>query len=573
MKKLCLALLLGATLPALAQSPRKVKVKSKAPSASQNPAINKPSTQPVKVTPEQLRALSAPSDAAPADLSVQYADMVTADGLRKHLSVLASDEYEGRETGQKGQKMAAEYITARFREDGLAGPVASSANPYLQPFQLERSNWAPNGQTLQVGGKTYTWLTDFYARGNPPFQELTTVQPVFVGYGIEQEGYSDYTKAGDVRGKDLLMLSGEPMGADGKPVLSTDGKTTRWGQANPSAKLEQAVRKGARSVFFVDFSPNANFAKLAARLGPSITAPGVRFTDQPVRYAPGLYVSPAVGYALLKTNEATVQKYMTAVAAAKQPVPSPFKVASFKVKTEKKREPFGTENVLGYMEGTDKKAEVLVISAHYDHLGIQNGEVYNGADDDGSGTSSILMLAEAFSKAKQEGHAPRRSILFLANVGEEKGLLGSQYYTNHPVFPLENTIADLNVDMVGRTDPEHEGKADYVYVIGADKLSSELNAINEQMNQKYTQLNLDYRYNDPADPNRYYYRSDHYNFATHKVPVAFYFNGEHADYHQASDEISKIEFSKMEKRARLVFHTAWELANREGRIVVDSNKP
>ena len=561
LNKLCLSLLLTTALPILAQTPTKVKIKPKPAKA----AFDHPGTPPAPNA-------DAPA-AAPTDWSAHYANLVTAEGLRRHLSVLASDEYEGRETGQKGQKMAAEYISARYKEDGLTGPVKTNPNPYQQPFQLERSAWAPSGQTLVVGGKTYAWLQDFYSRGNPPFQQLTAVQPVFVGYGIEQEGYSDYARAGDVQGKDLLMLSGEPLGTDGKPVLSPDGQPTRWGQASPSAKLEQAAKRGARSVFFVDFSPNANFPKLVARLTPGIMAPGVRFTDQPVRYAPGIYVSPAIGYALLKTNAASVQQYLTAVAAARQPVASSFKVASFQIKTEKKLEPFGTENVLGFLEGTDKKNEVLVISAHYDHLGIQNGEVYNGADDDGSGTSSILMMAEAFSKAKQEGHGPRRSILFLANVGEEKGLLGSQYYTDHPVFALENTIADLNVDMVGRTDPSHEGKPDYVYMIGADKLSSELNAINEQMNQKYTQLNLDYKFNDPADPNRIYYRSDHYNFAVHKVPVAFYFNGEHADYHQASDEISKIEFPKMEKRARLVFHTAWELANRENRIVVDSNKP
>ena len=243
------------------------------------------------------------------------------------------------------------------------------------------------------------------------------------------------------------------------------------------------------------------------------------------------------------------------------------------MKTEKKREMFGTENVLGYLEGTDKKEELLVVSAHYDHLGIQGGKVYNGADDDGSGTSGVLALAEAFARAKQGGHGPRRSILFLTVTGEEKGLLGSQYYAGHPTFPLASTIADLNIDMIGRTDPEHEGKGDYIYVIGSDKLSSELHAINEAANQKYTRINLDYRYNDPADPNRFYYRSDHYNFAVNKIPVAFYFNGTHADYHEETDEISKIGFDQMAKRARLVFHTAWELANREQRIVVDSNKP
>jgi Zn-dependent M28 family amino/carboxypeptidase len=283
-------------------------------------------------------------------------------------------------------------------------------------------------------------------------------------------------------------------------------------------------------------------------------------------------VSPAVGYKLLGTNAAAVTKYLAATNQAGKPVASPFKPTKFTIKAAKKSEDFTTENVLGYLEGSDKKDEVLVLSAHYDHIGVIGGEVHNGADDDGSGTVTVLEMAQAFIKAKAEGHGPRRSILFLCVTGEEKGLLGSEYYTDHPIFPLEQTVADLNIDMVGRTDKDHEGKGDYVYVIGSDKLSSELHEIVLNSNEKYTKMDLDFRFNDPEDPNRFYYRSDHYNFAKHKVPVAFFFNGVHDDYHGPGDEVEKIEFPKMEKRARLVFHAAWELANRNTRVVVDSNK-
>jgi Zn-dependent M28 family amino/carboxypeptidase len=224
------------------------------------------------------------------------------------------------------------------------------------------------------------------------------------------------------------------------------------------------------------------------------------------------------------------------------------------------------------MEGTDKKEELIVITAHYDHEGIQDGQIYNGADDDGSGTVAVLEMAEAFAEAKSAGFTPRRSILFMTVTAEEKGLLGSEYYTQSPVFPLQSTVVNLNIDMIGRVDKAHEGNADYIYVIGADKLSSELHKINEEANQKYTKLNLDYTYNDPNDPNRFYYRSDHYNFAKNRIPVAFYFNGVHDDYHRPTDDVEKINFQKMEKITRLVFHTAWELANRDQRIVVDSNK-
>jgi Zn-dependent M28 family amino/carboxypeptidase len=235
--------------------------------------------------------------------------------------------------------------------------------------------------------------------------------------------------------------------------------------------------------------------------------------------------------------------------------------------------PVKSENMLGYLEGTDKKDELIVISAHYDHIGLHEGEdkVNNGADDDGSGTVTVLQLAKAFAQAKKEGHGPRRSILFMTVTGEEEGLLGSEYYVTHPVFPLANTVADLNIDMVGRRDPEHNGKPDYVYIIGADKLSSELNEINERNNKEYTKLDFDYLYNDVNHPTNLYKRSDHWNFAKNNVPIIFYFDGIHEDYHKPSDEISKIDFDLLAKRGKIVFYTAWELANRDNRITVDKN--
>ncbi len=228
-----------------------------------------------------------------------------------------------------------------------------------------------------------------------------------------------------------------------------------------------------------------------------------------------------------------------------------------------------SENVISYIKGSEKPDEVIVISAHLDHEGVKNGEIYNGADDDGSGTVAILEIAEAFKKAAEAGKGPKRSVVFLHVTGEEKGLLGSKYYTENPIFPLANTVANLNIDMVGRVDDRHKGNPNYVYLIGADKLSTELHNISEAMNTKYTNIDLDYKYNDENDPNRFYYRSDHYNFAKHNIPIIFYFNGTHADYHQPSDTPDKINYEMLENRARLVFHTAWELANRENRIIVD----
>ena len=228
-----------------------------------------------------------------------------------------------------------------------------------------------------------------------------------------------------------------------------------------------------------------------------------------------------------------------------------------------------SENIWAYIEGSEKPEEIVVISAHYDHVGIRNGEIYNGADDDGSGTVALMEMAAAFQKAKNEGHGPKRSILILHVTGEEHGLHGSRYYSENPIFPLSNTVADVNIDMIGRRDNFHPDSNNYVYVIGSDYLSSDLYNICESVNKQYTQLNLDYKYNDKKDPNRFYYRSDHYNFAKNGIPSVFLFNGTHADYHKPGDEVSKIEFDALTKRTQYGFAIAWEIANREKRLVVD----
>jgi hypothetical protein len=223
------------------------------------------------------------------------------------------------------------------------------------------------------------------------------------------------------------------------------------------------------------------------------------------------------------------------------------------------------ENVLGYIEGSDLKDELLIITAHYDHLGKHDSLIFNGADDDASGVSAALEIAEAFMLAKKGGNGPRRSILIMPVSGEEKGLLGSRYYTDNPIYPLENTVANLNIDMIGRLDDWHEN-GNYVYLIGSDRLSYDLHNLNEKINDDYIGIDLDYRFNDKDDPNRYYYRSDHYNFAKNNIPVIFYFNGVHEDYHKPSDTIEKIDFDKINTITRLIFLTAWEIANRDERI-------
>ena len=226
-----------------------------------------------------------------------------------------------------------------------------------------------------------------------------------------------------------------------------------------------------------------------------------------------------------------------------------------------------TENVAAIIKGSKFPEEYIVISSHLDHIGIKNGEINNGADDDGSGTVALLEIAEAFKMAADVGQGPKRSLIFLHVTGEEKGLLGSSYYANNPLYPLAQTMTNLNVDMIGRTDPKREDKdPNYIYLIGADRLSQDLHDISEATNTKYTQFKLDYTFNEEKDPNRFYYRSDHYNFAKNNIPVIFYFSGTHEDYHKPGDTPNKIMYDLLAKRTQLIFYTAWELANRTDKI-------
>lgn len=248
-----------------------------------------------------------------------------------------------------------------------------------------------------------------------------------------------------------------------------------------------------------------------------------------------------------------------------QPIPAAYLNAKYNEKLS------DSENIWAYIEGTEKPNEIVVISAHYDHVGMKNGEIYNGADDDGSGTAALIEIGKAFQQAKKDGKGPKRSVLIIHMTGEEHGLHGSRFYSENPLFPLANTVANINIDMIGRRDDLHKDSNNYIYLIGSDYLSSDLAEICEEVNTKYTNLVLDYKYNDRADPNRFYYRSDHYNFAKNGIPSVFLFSGIHEDYHKPGDDVDKIEFDALSKRTRYAFEIAWEIANRKDRPIVDKD--
>lgn len=487
-----------------------------------------------------------------------YSATITQEDLKKHLSYIASDELEGRDTGSKGLQLAAKYIANHFKEWGLIGPVRSNpTNPYLQPVPLKVTRFET---TFTVKGKILEPFKDYIAINHQLSTSKSKTQLVFAGYGIDDEQYSDFKdKSINLKNKAVVIVNQEPRDGQGKYLLSgTDKPSEKW---NISKRVELLRKKGARYILVAIsdeiFYRYANAMKASAEKG-IISLAGA--APRSWRLSGDIIIPISSLPTLLSVDSAKLAQNVAGT------IQTPFKARIKKIEEE-----IFSDNVVGLIEGTDKKEEVVVLSAHYDHVGIQEGQVMNGADDDGSGVVAVMEMAQAFAKAKAEGKGPRRSVLFLLVTAEEKGLLGSQYYTDqNPIFPLANTVANLNIDMIGRIDQRYKDDPNYVYIIGSDRLSTDLHNIGQQVGEKYfPDLKLDYTYNDPNDPNRFYFRSDHYNFAKHGIPSVFYFNGTHQDYHQPTDDVEKIHFGKLEKIARYIFTTAWEIANRQERLVVD----
>lgn len=499
------------------------------------------------------------------DAVVEYANTVTKDDLKKHLSIIASDAYEGRETGKKGQKMAAEYLKKQLKAMGFSAPVPNGRGEgHFQDVPLTESSW--NKVSITANKKKLVHFEDFMIYGTMSAKN-EQMDVVFAGYGIEHANYSDYANL-DVKGKIIVVANGEPKDKEGNYLVSKDKNPTKT--INNNSKVKTAMSKGAKAVMFVA-AKDEDFKMMSARFKPYLSGKRLELANNKEEEAsiPMIFIAPTAAQSVLGVSADDFTKSMTEITETGKSTAGKLK-NTLKITAERKKKAIMSENVLGFMEGTDKKDEILVVTAHYDHIGIVDGKINNGADDDGSGTVTVLELAEAFSKAKAAGKAPRRSILFMWVTGEEKGLLGSEHYSNSPIFPLKNTVTNLNIDMVGRVDSAHLDKPNYIYIIGSDMLSTELHKLSEEVAKKYTpEVFLDYKYNTKDSPERFYYRSDHYNFAKHNIPIIFYFNGTHPDYHAPGDDVEKIHFEKMEKVARLVFYTAWELANRESRVVVD----
>jgi hypothetical protein len=425
--------------------------------------------------------------------------------------------------------MSAAYIQQSFLEDGCS--YAPGMSGYQQYFEVIET--IPGGEIL-FGGKSLSFKTDFVYFGAKRPVKLKDL-PVFTQSSLNEGAAADCAVIYPLKGMDVRA---------------------------ELAEIRKNLPKNAKAIILI----TTKYNDLYESLEHYVTTRSMRLKDQEAKEETPVIVVRAEAlssvikkpftYLLGKGTEEKSQKIKS--------------VASLTANLNTDGPILKSSNVLGYISGSDPvlSKEIIVITAHYDHIGIENGVVYNGADDDGTGTVALLEIAEAFMNAKKEGNGPKRSILIMTVSGEEKGLLGSNYYVNHPIIPLERTITDLNIDMIGRNDIAHQN-SDYIYIIGSDMLSKDLHNANEAANKEFTKLQLDYKFNNASDPNQFYYRSDHYNFAKNNIPSIFYFSGIHEDYHQPGDDIEKINFTKVETVARLVFSTAWMLADGKERPRVD----
>lgn len=503
-------------------------------------------------------------------IRLKVAESISAGDLNIYLDTLTSEEFEGRETGQLGQKKAAAYISNFFKANGLLTP--NGQENYFQEINFLGERWTKI--QLKTDVKTYRHLWDFYAYpGTNASVEMTEVNEIlFLGYGIKDEKYSDYKEIDSLSGKTILIFDGEPMSSDSVSRMTGTDSLSIWA-TDWRLKLKVAKEYGADQVLIID----RNFKKNLAQARKEIlnTRLRMRKGENPAEnYANNMFITTNLLRDIVN-DSIILQKIINArdqVNAGGKLEPVNF-TTSIILNQQKRTRTIASENVLGIVEGSDPnlKKEMIIVSGHYDHLGKKGDNIYFGANDNGSGTSAVLEITQAIAKAKAEGNGPRRTILFMLFAGEEKGLLGSKYYVTYPLYDLKDAVANVNIDMVGRVDDIYQDSVgmEHIYVIGADRLSTELHDINEEMNKNYTKIKLDYRYNEESDPNRYYYRSDHYNFAEQNIPIIFYFNGTHEDYHRISDTVDKIDFNRLENVTKLAFHTVWQLANQDRRIVVD----
>jgi hypothetical protein len=517
---------------------------------------------------------------AAKEASARGVDLITAAQLKDYLYFIASDEMEGRDTPSRGLNTTAKFIAMNLSRWGLK--PAGGDGSYFQRIALSSGRLDTAATYAEINGQRFTFGEDFLCQPNAGFFSAPLV---YAGHGwvIKSKGVDAY-KGVDVKDK-IIVVSGEglPKGLTRLDLGGTRGED--W--TNPLLYAEQ---HGAKAVLVI---PNQwmldNWDQARRRAFARGAVAVEKFQNQTAR-VPSIWLSEKMAEALFQGEKYDAKTILDRSVRGEQ---EPFELSPnkhVKVSIAAQPESLATQNVVALFEGGDPvlKDEYVALGAHYDHIGdstkggqcppVKGDTICNGADDDGSGTTALLAMAEALSHASVR---PKRSVLFVWHTGEEKGLWGSRYFTEYPTVPLDHIVTQLNIDMIGRSKKEGDTNPrnrelsgpNEIYVIGSRMMSTELGELGEMVNSSFLNLTFNYRYDNPADPNRFFFRSDHYNYARKGIPIIFYFDGVHEDYHRPGDEPQKIDYQKMEKVSRTFYMTLWEIANRPARPKVDKQLP
>jgi Zn-dependent M28 family amino/carboxypeptidase len=527
----------------------------------------------------QRKSVKTKKPAAATVAAQRGAEQITSAQIRDYLTFIASDEMEGRDTPSRGLDLTAKFLAMNLAHWGLK--PAGDDGTYFQKIALRRNLINKEQTRVRLNDQNLAFGEDYIAL---PVSGDVSGPLVFAGNGwfVKSKNMDAY-KGIDAKGKIAVIftsLSGLPRGVSSAD-LSSGKPGEDWMDPGQHARKQGAIA----TVIVPDFQFLANWERNRQRLSERPATVVEKFQPAETSRLPGIVLTPRIANLLFQGEKQTATALFEATFGGEMPTPfelSPAKKMSITISN--KGDAIATQNVVAVFEGSDPvlKDEYVALGAHYDHVGIGapvNGDaIYNGADDDGSGTTALLAIAEALAKAPTR---PKRSVLFNWHAGEEKGLWGSRYFTEYPTIPLQKIVAQINIDMIGRsrkvgdTNPRNNSLSgpNEIYVIGSKMMSTELGALTEAVNKEYLNLTYNYRYDDPKDPNRFFFRSDHYNYARKGIPIIFFFDGEHEDYHRPGDEPHKIDYEKMQKVVRTVYVTMWEIANRPTRPKVDKQLP
>jgi hypothetical protein len=509
-------------------------------------------------------------------LVLESAETITAAELKDYLSFVASDEMEGRADPSRGLDITAKFIATVLSRAG-ARPAGDDGT-YFQRITLRKDKVVADGTQVDVGGATFTYGKDFLAQG-PGGTVSGSMVFAADGWFVRNKNADAY-RGLDPKGKIVIITQGTlPPGVSYNDLGGKQGED--WIEPVAYARQKGAVGIVMLRSLLTQATPEAmDRTRKSAEEGRYYPEKLQRAGQGLPMILANLPLAQAIFNGQRETARTILMNFPDGAAPVKPFELNPDKKISVTVKATS--ESVATQNVVAVVEGSDPvlKNEYVALGAHYDHVGtgrpVNGDAIYNGADDDGSGTVALVTMAEALMKAPRH---PKRSILFVWHMGEEMGLWGSQYFTTFPTVPLDRVVAQLNIDMIGRSKPAGDTDArdkdlsgpNEVYVIGSKLMSTALGELSEAVNAGYQKLSFNYKYDDPKDPQQFFYRSDHINYARKNIPIIFYFTGVHADYHQPGDEVSKIDFAKYEKITRTIYATMWEIGEMKTRPKV--NKP